>query len=998
VVDSAGNIYISDWFNHCIRRVDTAGIIRTVAGMCTQEGYSGDGGPATQALLSYPMGLALDRNGNLLIADNGNSVVRQLVVTTGIIERVAGQGRVWGYSGDGGPPLEAELGAPAGVAGDQQGNIYITDEGNDVVRVVRGNTINTFAGVGSSGFAGDGDLASFAFLNTPEGVVVGANGDVYIVDSDNNRIRRISAVSQVPPVLSVEPTSLSFTVSQGAAPPPVQPLFIKNDGSGLLFWRAEASTTSGGGWIRLSDNAGSAPSSLKVGVNPSGLAVGTYQGTILLRSPEASNSSVSVAVTLTIESSRPPELTLTARFLTFEAVQGGAAPPSQICSITNSGSGDLNWAIQSVTNRGGNWLSVSPTSGTVKAGAGAGTAIVSVNPEGLSPGLYLGLLTVFNLSSNTSAVVVVSLVVGPPASRILLHPSNFVFTVAQGSTSIPPQSFRVINVGQGLMEWQIQTFLPQGDWLRVSPQSGTSDAANPRNSPSVTLTVDPSGLSPGVYGGLLIVNAPGARNNPQFVTVVTRVLPQGTAPVSSVQPAGLMFTATTGGSPVVQEVSVQSTGGGTLTFTAGARTQDGGSWLTVSPSSGALLSSAERTRVRVQVAPGALAAGVYQGAVTLSFSDGSVREVAVAAILRPPATASAASADKAQGEPCAATRQVMVSTQLPNNFSLPTGWPVPMAVRINNDCGDPVANSTVAASFNNGDPTIVLLNLRDGQYAATWVPVRAPTPAQPDVQVFMRSLNPQLPEATLQLTGTVGLDTTNPVINDNGIVNNASFTPLRPLSPGSIFSLFGSNLASAGECYGGTCLTGFPLPTTLGGVSVKIGGYDAPLFYAGPGQIDGQVPVEMANATSAAVVVTARGIISAQRTIQLDPTQPGIYKAGGTQGAILNQDYSANSSSNPADRGSVIQIFATGLGPTNPPVATGAPAPNTPPFAVVTNPVTVTIGGINASVEFQALAPNYVGLYQVNARVPAGVSSGSAVPVKIMQNGFESNEVTIGVK
>ncbi len=990
LADSAGNIYVSDRDNHCVRRVDaTTGIIRAVAGICTQQGYSGDGGPATQARMSQPMGLAFDPNGNLLIADSTNSVVRRLIVSTGLIQRVAGKGGVYGYSGDGGPPLEAEMGSPVGLAVDRAGNIYIADEDNDVIRVIRGNTITTFAGVGIRGFAGDGGLASFAAFNRPTGVALDGAGNVYVVDSNNNRIRRIGFGTGISPTLAVQPANFSFTVPEGAAPPTPLSLFIRS--SGLVRWSAEASTTSGGDWLQISGNGGYTPASLGVGIDPTGLPAGAYSGGISITAAGVTNSPVNVSVSLTVVPPRAAVLGLSTQIMSFEAVEGGAPPPAQTLSFSNNGSGDLNYTVQVSTSRGGNWLSVTPAEGRVSAGGRAGIVAVSVNPAGLAAGLYVGQINVANVTAGASTPVAVGLLVGAPASRILLTQNSFVFTVNQGSTLVPTQSFSVINIGQGTMPWQISSFVPQGNWLRVTPLSGTSDAAiPPRGSPVVSVAVDASELAPGVYGGLVIVNAPNARNNPEFATVALRVLAPGAAPQALVQPTGLLYTASAGGEPIVQEVRVQSTGGGTLNLTAGTRTRDGGGWLTVSPTSGSLSSSADRARFRVQVAPGTLPAGVYQGAVTFSFPDGSVREVAVAAILRE-ATAAAASGI-VQAQQCAPAQQVLVSTQLSNNFSLPTGWPVPMAVRVSNNCGDSVANSTIAASFSNGDPPLVFQNLRDGQYTATWVPAQPPSAGAP-VLVSMRSLNPQLQEATLQLTGLLGLDTTNPVINDNGIVNGASFAGFRPLSPGSIFSLFGLNLAGVP-----TVNTAFPLPTTLGGVSVRIGGMDAPLFFAGPNQINGQVPVELAGVPSAPVVVTARGIVSAQRTIQLDPTQPGIFLIGQTQGAVLNQDFSINSASNPAPPGSVIQIFATGLGPTNPAVPTGARAPRTEPFALVTNPAAVTIGGMNATVRFQALAPDFVGLYQVNAEIPMGVTPGDTVRMKITQNGVESNEVTIAVR
>jgi len=136
--------------------------------------------------------------------------------------------------------------------------------------------------------------------------------------------------------------------------------------------------------------------------------------------------------------------------------------------------------------------------------------------------------------------------------------------------------------------------------------------------------------------------------------------------------------------------------------------------------------------------------------------------------------------------------------------------------------------------------------------------------------------------------------------------------------------------------------------------------------------------------------------VSTPRTLQIDANQPGIFVTAGSQGAVLNQNLSSNSSVRPAARGSVIQIFATGLGPTTPAVASGAAAPSSPTASLVT-PVTVTIGGINAPVQFQALAPGFVGIYQINAQVPANVPTGPAINLKITQNGVDSNEVTVAI-
>jgi hypothetical protein len=189
-VDAAGNLYIADWGDSRVRKVSTSGTITTVAGDGT-PGFSGDGGPATNASLRVPSGVAVDAAGNLYIVDTGNSRVRK-VSPSGTITTVAGSG-TYGFSGDGGQATDADLSSPTGVAVDAAGNLYITDQGNQRVRKVSTTgTITTVAGDGTTGFSGDGGPATNASLNLPTGVAVDAAGNLYIADSQNNRVRKVA--------------------------------------------------------------------------------------------------------------------------------------------------------------------------------------------------------------------------------------------------------------------------------------------------------------------------------------------------------------------------------------------------------------------------------------------------------------------------------------------------------------------------------------------------------------------------------------------------------------------------------------------------------------------------------------------------------------------------------------------------------------------------------------------------------------------------------------
>jgi uncharacterized protein (TIGR03437 family) len=189
--DSAGNLYIADSGNQRVRKV-SKGVITTVAGNGTL-GYTGDNGPATAAQLNTPYGVAVDSAGNLYIADSGNNVIRKVTVSSGVISTVAGNGTS-GYTGDNGPATSAQLFTPSWVAVDPAGNLYITDVANNVVREASASNgvISTVAGNGTYAFAGDGALATGAALDQPMGVAVDSAGNLYIADTGNQRIRKVS--------------------------------------------------------------------------------------------------------------------------------------------------------------------------------------------------------------------------------------------------------------------------------------------------------------------------------------------------------------------------------------------------------------------------------------------------------------------------------------------------------------------------------------------------------------------------------------------------------------------------------------------------------------------------------------------------------------------------------------------------------------------------------------------------------------------------------------
>jgi trimeric autotransporter adhesin len=187
--DASGNLYIADQNNNRIRKITASGIISTIAGNGT-GGFSGDGGMAISAKLNVPSGVAIDAAGNMYIADQANNRIR-MVTVSGIISTFAGNGTA-GYTGDGGAAIAAQFNYPENVAVDDSSNVYIADGNNNVVRKVdRYGIITTAAGTSVPGYSGNGGAATAAELYNPHNVAVDTGGRLYITDGGNNRVRMV---------------------------------------------------------------------------------------------------------------------------------------------------------------------------------------------------------------------------------------------------------------------------------------------------------------------------------------------------------------------------------------------------------------------------------------------------------------------------------------------------------------------------------------------------------------------------------------------------------------------------------------------------------------------------------------------------------------------------------------------------------------------------------------------------------------------------------------
>jgi sugar lactone lactonase YvrE len=242
-VDASGNVYFSDGKNNRIRKINrSTGIITTIAGSGTR-GYSGDGGLAINAQLDGPAGISIDNSGNIYFSETYNHCIRKITISTGIINTIGGTGTA-GYSGDGGLAINAKLNDPTGLFMDVSGDLYISDTDNERIRKISASTgiISTIAGNGSYGFSGDGGLAINCQLWRPNGFFKDILGNMYIADQGNNRIRKINASTNI--ITTIAGNGDFYYSGDGGSATSAgifYPQGICVDGSGNLFFVSDSS-------------------------------------------------------------------------------------------------------------------------------------------------------------------------------------------------------------------------------------------------------------------------------------------------------------------------------------------------------------------------------------------------------------------------------------------------------------------------------------------------------------------------------------------------------------------------------------------------------------------------------------------------------------------------------------------------------------------------------------------------------------------------------------
>ena len=335
------------------------------------------------------------------------------------------------------------------------------------------------------------------------------------------------------PTIALSPQSLTFQSDQGTSPA-AKTVNITNSDTGDLAWQAQATAYGGGNWLSVSPASGNAPSTVNVTVNSAGLPAGIYTGTIAITSSSAdvTNSPQTVSVTLTV-TAVTPAVAVTVSSLSFTADVGGT-PLAQSFTVNNAGTGGLSWTASVSTSSGGNWLSITPTSGA------AGTSVqVTVNSAALAAGAYSGTITITSSSpgiTNPTLTIPVSLLVRSTTPTIAVTPASLTFSATPGGAAPPAQTVSLVNAGAGVLNWTATvTTASSGNWLIVSPLSGAAPS-------TLTVSIDNSRLGVGKLTGSILLKAIGAADvtiQVEFTTGTPKIDPNGIVNAAHLNSAGV---------------------------------------------------------------------------------------------------------------------------------------------------------------------------------------------------------------------------------------------------------------------------------------------------------------------------------------------------------------------------------------------------------------------------------------------------------------------------
>jgi uncharacterized protein (TIGR03437 family) len=856
-VDAAGNLYIADSGNARIRKVTPGGVITTIAG--TIAGYAGDAGPAAAAELSFPTRAAMGPGGDLFIADAANNRIRR-ISPSGVITTFAGNGQP-GFTGDDGLAGNAELNSPRDIAIDSAGNVYVADSNNyRIRRITPQGRITTVAGLGVYGFFGDQGPALQATFSLPHGVALDAAGDIYVADTSNNRIRKVGTDGTVTTVAGTNSAGYTADGVNAALAQLNAPSSVAVDATGNIYI-----ADTGNNRVRRIGTQGTI-------VTIAGAGAGGFGGdggaatSALLSGPQgvvvdaAGNVYIADTGNHRVRKVSPQGVITTVAGANPAGGDNGPATSArffQPSGVALDASGNL-YISDTLNNR---VRRVSKT-GVIVTIAGVGSA-------GYSGDSGAAIQSQLNNPQGLAFDGAGNLYVADTGNNVIrrITPGGQIATVVgtgdlgNGGDFGPAASAQLFNPNAVAFDRAGNMYIADSanNRIRIVDASGTI-----RN-----LAGDPAG-QPGYAGD----NGPPQSARFRY--------PRGLA----VDDSGNIYVSDYFNC-VVRRINASSN---TITAFAGRAQScgyggDGGA----------------ATQAQLNL-PAGLAFDRLRNLYIADYVNNLIRVVSAAGVVRTIA---------GNGQPAFAGD------------------------------GGPATSGSVSGPRDLAVDADGNIDFSDQDNSA------------------VRQLAPQ----TIAITTVV----------------NAASQIGGPVSPGEIISIMGAQLGPSGGQAAPTANGSFP--TNSGGVRVFFDGIAAPLLYASSNQINAIVPYELAGRTTSQMQVENGGVRSTPFTVTLRDAAPGIFTIGGSgagQGAIVNQDGTVNSAQNPAARGAAISIYATGEG--------AAPK------------VTVQIQGLAAEVLFAGSAQAQ-GLLQVNVRLPDGVIPSDRVPVQLSVGSFAAQPgVTVAVR
>ncbi len=748
-------------------------------------------------------------------------------------------------------------------------------------------------------------------------------------------------------------------------------------------------------WLTIQPTSGVTPGTLVVFATLGNLPAGTQAARIRVVPKDATQPMSDIAVTFTIASA-PPQMDVSPRSLSFVSRAGAAGILEQQLLVRNRGGGSVKVTATIVggqTPAGISWLTdVTPASGQTTQDNPV-LIRVHVNPQGLGAGVYSATIHVVsdtsvtcNGSASAFCDIGVTLQVTTAGPILRLSTVGLRFLAIAGNPATRSQNVEVIDDGDPNSSVNFTADLLQGsDWLSIVNGHGMASPGKPG---SITLapTAAVSGFGAGPHYAVLRVTDANSQNSPQFLTAVLDVAVATTPPFPDPFPSGLFFTAAQGSAqlaPGIASITVSSNTA--VTYQASAVTRDGAAWLSITPASG-VTSSATPGQLQIVVTPTGLQTGSYSGDVTVAIGA-SVRVVRVSLVVQPaqPKSVSRAAAG------CTPSQMVLTDNAFADGSIVPAGYPALLTMLVNDDCGTPVTDASVVTSFDNGDAPLTLFGDGTGSYANSWVPGRVASSITIKFSATDANLPPPPATATAPATSFLRIGTVSansiapPVQSRGGTVNNVNPVLGAPLAPGMVASVYGSGLATVTTPENNPP----PLPKSFSNTQILVAGIQAPIYSVSPGQVNIQIPLELAPNQKYPVLALLNGVPAIPDSIIVAVAAPGMYSLPDGTTVAQHLDASLVDATHPAKPGEALMLYLIGMGLTNQPLVSGQGSPSNP-LATVSLPPTVTLDGETVVPFFTGLTPGFVGLFQMNIIVPTDARSG-ALTLTVTQGNLAAN-------